>query len=162
MKYKIEVDEIFETELTEELLDTLDISPALDGSGLYHMLLDGKSYMLELIDNQSEDGKYLISVNGFEHWVVVTDRWKQLISSMGLDKKSSKKLSELKSPMPGAVKQVLVKPGEEVEEGATLIVMEAMKMENLLKCPSAQTIKSVEVKPGQVVEKGALLIRFGA
>ena len=59
---------------------------------------------------------------------------------MGLDNALEVKISHLASPMPGLVIKSLVKAGDTVEKGDPLIVLEAMKMENVLKAPSALTI----------------------
>ncbi len=60
--------------------------------------------------------------------------------------------------MPGLIVRINVKPGDTVEAGQGVVVMEAMKMENELRATSAGTVKSVEVAPGAAVEKGALLV----
>jgi glutaconyl-CoA/methylmalonyl-CoA decarboxylase subunit gamma len=67
----------------------------------------------------------------------------------------------LKSPMPGRVLKVLVNEGDEVERGAPLVVVEAMKMENELRAAGSAKIVKVFVKPGQTVEGGAKLVQLG-
>ena len=62
------------------------------------------------------------------------------------------------SPMPGTVLEVRVKPGDEVEEGQTLVVVEAMKMEIPVKAPKAGIIAKVEVAQGDAVARGDTLI----
>lgn len=66
------------------------------------------------------------------------------------------------SPMPGKVVAVLVKPGERVEKGAPLIVVEAMKMEHTISAPAAGTVKAVRFTPGEQVSEGADLVEFVA
>lgn len=65
---------------------------------------------------------------------------------------------QLKSPMPGTVLKVLVKPGETVTEGQPLVVMESMKMEMTLSAALAGTVKAVHCEAGRMVELGALLV----
>ena len=60
--------------------------------------------------------------------------------------------------MPGLVVKVLVEKGMQVNEGDSLLILEAMKMENIIKAASTATVTSVNIKPGQKVEKGELLI----
>ena len=60
--------------------------------------------------------------------------------------------------MPGVVVRVLVKPGQTVNAGDPVIVVEAMKMENELKAPIGGTVEHVHVQPGQAVESGAALV----
>ena len=65
---------------------------------------------------------------------------------------------ELASPIPGLLKNVLVKAGDRVSAGQNLIVLEAMKMENEIAAIHDGTVESIEVKPGQAVAAGALLV----
>ena len=64
----------------------------------------------------------------------------------------------VKSPMPGLVKEVLVAPGDEVEKGARLLVLEAMKMENEITAARSGRIVEVNVTAGTIVEGGLPLI----
>jgi biotin carboxyl carrier protein len=66
--------------------------------------------------------------------------------------------SEVKAPLPGIISDMKVKVGDTISAGATLLVIEAMKMENPIKAPRDGVIKTVEVKKGQDVQHGALLI----
>ncbi len=69
--------------------------------------------------------------------------------------------TEVKSPMPGSIIRVLVKPGQAVKSGDTLLILEAMKMETEVKSPADGTIASVEVAQGDSVSAGQALIRLG-
>ena len=69
-----------------------------------------------------------------------------------------KKKSAITSPMPGKIVKVLVEEGARVEEGAPVIVVEAMKMENELLAPKAGEVSRVFVKTGDAVEGGAKLV----
>ena len=60
--------------------------------------------------------------------------------------------------MPGNVLKVLVKPGEAVAEGQTLVILEAMKMENEINAPSAGTVKQIVADVGSVVATGDTLL----
>jgi pyruvate carboxylase subunit B len=62
--------------------------------------------------------------------------------------------------MPGLIVRVNVSPGDAVQAGQGLVVMEAMKMENELRAPAAGTVKTVMVEPGKAVEKGTVLVDF--
>jgi len=64
--------------------------------------------------------------------------------------------------MPGLVLSIDVKVGQSIKANETLVVLEAMKMENVLKAPTDVTVKSIEVEQGQAVEKNQLLIEFEA
>jgi acetyl/propionyl-CoA carboxylase alpha subunit len=64
------------------------------------------------------------------------------------------------SPMPGAVLSVAVEPGQQVTAGATLLVVEAMKMEHPIVAPSDGTVTAVHVAAGDGVDAGAPLLAF--
>jgi 3-methylcrotonyl-CoA carboxylase alpha subunit len=66
----------------------------------------------------------------------------------------------LAAPMPGRIVLVRVAPGDLVEEGQELMVMEAMKMELALKAPRAGTIESLSAAQGDFVDADAILVRF--
>lgn len=63
--------------------------------------------------------------------------------------------------IPGLILEVLVKPGQRVERGDGVVVLEAMKMANEVQSPWTGTVASIEVTVGQNVPKGAALIRLG-
>lgn len=67
---------------------------------------------------------------------------------------------EVMSFIPGTVKDVLVKAGDNVTEGQTLATLEAMKMLNTIYAPFAGKIKSVSVKSGDKIPKGIIMIEF--
>lgn len=62
--------------------------------------------------------------------------------------------------MPGLVTGIKVVAGQEVEKGAPLIVLEAMKMENLIVAPHHAIIRDIKVSVSQAVDKGAILVAF--
>jgi biotin carboxyl carrier protein len=62
--------------------------------------------------------------------------------------------------MPGLVLRVLVEPGQKVTKGEPLLVLEAMKMENMIKAPGDAIVSSVKAQLGQAVEKNQILIDF--
>ena len=83
-----------------------------------------------------------------------------LLDELGMAATTAKGLDVLVAPMPGLVLRVDATEGSEVEEGQTLLVLEAMKMENNLKSPASGQVAEVFVQAGQAVEKGAPLLRF--
>jgi biotin carboxyl carrier protein len=68
--------------------------------------------------------------------------------------------SHLKSFMPGNIPDVFVKEGDQVKEGETLLILEAMKMKNLIKAPFDGIIKKIHVKAGDIVPKNFVLIEM--
>ncbi len=66
----------------------------------------------------------------------------------------------LRATMPGQIRAIQVKPGDSVQPGDTLLVMEAMKMELRITAPVAGQVKAVHCREGQIVERGHLLVEL--
>ena len=64
---------------------------------------------------------------------------------------------DVKAPMPGLILKVRKKTGEKVEQGESVIILEAMKMENDIKSPVSGVIENISVSEGSAVEKGVTL-----
>jgi biotin carboxyl carrier protein len=79
---------------------------------------------------------------------------------LGFSSKSTKKANEIKAPMPGMVLSVLVQEGQLVKAGESVLILEAMKMENVIKAPADCTVKQIKVKQGNAVEKNQVLIEL--
>ena len=81
-----------------------------------------------------------------------------LLERFGLDVGDAAADREIHAPMPGLVLRVLVAPGDAVEAGQGVVVLEAMKMENELTAPAAGTVAAVHAAPGDAVAKNGLLV----
>ncbi len=126
----------------------------------FHVIRDHQSYEVEIVEADVEAKTMLIKVNGHSYPIAVADKFDELLHSMGMDIVAVKKINELKAPMPGLVLNVIVQEGQEVKKGDPIIVLEAMKMENILKSPADVTIKQICVKKSIAVEKGQVLVLF--
>lgn len=155
-------DRIFEISISENgfrvngSLVTCDISPIADG--YFHILMNSRSYRAEIV---SADGKtYLIKVNGRHYPVVLKDKFDLLLEKMGMNNNAGTRVNLVRAPMPGLIIALKVKDGDAVKAGDTLLILEAMKMENIIKAPGDGTVKTVKVNLGQGVEKNQVLIEF--
>ena len=77
-----------------------------------------------------------------------------------MEKFTKVEIKELKSPMPGLVIKLDVKVGDTIAKGDPIMILEAMKMENVIKSRGEGKIASITVKEGQAVEKNELLVSF--
>jgi len=102
----------------------------------------------------------ILSINGKKVSVALRSRVAQMLKTLGVEGGSQKKLDTLKAPMPGLIRQVLVQPGDSVKKGDALLILEAMKMENVIKAAGDGVVASVQAVEKATVEKGALLIKF--
>lgn len=128
--------------------------------GVYHLLKDSVSYNLEIVKHIPEEKKMVVKINNTSYTLDVKDKYDDLLHSLGLDNLAVKKVNDIKAPMPGMVLNVLVAEGQEVKKGDALIVLEAMKMENILRSPTDGVIKKIAINKGVAVEKNQLLIQF--
>lgn len=126
----------------------------------WHVLMGDKSHMVYLNRYEEEERKLWLRVDGIDQCFEVKDPHQQLLEKLGLSSLSKTKLKELKAPMPGLVVRILVNEGDEIPKGGSLLVLEAMKMENIIKSPEEVTIASIEVSAGAAVEKNQSLIKF--
>ncbi|MDG1098582.1 MAG: biotin/lipoyl-binding protein [Bacteroidia bacterium] len=120
----------------------------------------GKVYNITVLNSTTADGEIELLLNQKRVNVNVSSPLDELLKSMGLDNALEVKVTNLSSPMPGLVIKSSVKEGDEVKKGEPLMVLEAMKMENILKATADVTIDKINVKAGEAVEKGAILIEF--
>lgn len=125
---------------------------------VYHVLRENRSYTVELLD--SAEGKALMKVNGNVYETEVVDKFDALLKSLGMEKGGGSKVNDLKAPMPGLVLKVEVAVGDSLKKGDRVLVLEAMKMENVIKAPSDATVASVEVEQGNTVDKNQVMVRF--
>lgn len=126
-----------------------------------HIIHQHKSYNVEVVDFDKEEKLANIKVNGNIYTVKVTSQLDLLLQQLGMDNLASNKIAQIKAPMPGLVLNILVREGDEVKKGDSLVVLEAMKMENIIKSPADAVIKKVEVSQGDKIEKNTVLIQFG-
>ena len=128
--------------------------------GSFHVIKDNRSFNLEVIKADPEEKSFIVSVNGNKYTLSVKDKYDDLLHSLGMDNLAGSKVNEIKAPMPGLVLDIRVNEGDQVKKGDPVLVLEAMKMENILKSPSDGTVKKINVKKGTAVEKNQVLISF--
>ncbi|APG59805.1 acetyl-CoA carboxylase biotin carboxyl carrier protein subunit [Christiangramia salexigens] len=157
-KYKVKVNDSFDFEFTQEEIEALDTQRTSEKK--YHLLQGNQSFKAEVFKSDFLSRNYQIKINSNIYSIKINNELDQLIDDMGLSLGSSKKINDIKAPMPGLILEVSVNEGDEVREGDYLLVLEAMKMENTLTAPRDGVVKSVKVNKGDAVEKNQLLIEM--
>ena len=127
------------------------------GKCSYHFIYDNKSYRVSVVQ---KNGGFLASVNGKSVAVEDVPRLKELMAKIGVQNMAADHSTELKAPMPGKILKVLTEKGENINKSQSLIVLEAMKMENVLKSPIGAQVSEINVKAGDTVEKDQILVTF--
>ena len=136
-------------------LDAIKISPSN-----FHILHNNNSYKAEITESNFNKKKYKVKVNNNSYNININNDLDAIIKQMGFEVGATKKINNIKAPMPGLILEINVKVGQEVKEDDALLILEAMKMENVLTSPRDGTIKSISVEKGNAVEKNQLLIEF--
>jgi biotin carboxyl carrier protein len=126
----------------------------------FHVLMDNASHNAEVVSVDYDTKTCVIRVNHTNYSVEVKDQFDDLLHQLGMDDLNTKKVNDIKAPMPGLVLKVLVQDGQTIKKGDNLLVLEAMKMENIIKAPADGTIKSIKVVPSEKVEKNQVLINL--
>ena len=149
-------------ERTQVLVDgrehEADVASAGD-DGLLSLLLDGRSWT---IATRFEDGHVVLSFHDREVRLRVEDERTRAARLSTGGPRQAVGSAQVKSVMPGIVKELRVAAGDAVVAGQALLILEAMKMENEIRAPLAGRVERLHVQRGQAVEKGALLVSLGA
>lgn len=156
--YKLTVNDSYHYELTKSKLDSLDLLEHHMGPS--HLLYENRGYAIEFLEEDVDKGLYTLKVDGALYTVKVADGLDLLIEEMGFELSSSGLVGEVEAPMPGLILDIMVKEGDKVNEGDPLLILEAMKMENVLTSPTKGTVQNVNVKKGDSVEKKQVLLNF--
>jgi biotin carboxyl carrier protein len=130
------------------------------GEGVFDVRMGHKNLRVELVEGPDPQGHVLVRVNGVERQLQVLDRQQLLLESLGMSHNEEGEETEVVAPMPGKVLSVDVSIKDLVTEGQALLVLEAMKMENVIRSPREGVIAKIEVKAGVAVEKGAVLVTY--
>ncbi len=158
MSHQVKVNDSIEFDITSEELSKLD---AIKTNNLkYHVLKDNTSYKAKITKSNFNNKTYTVSVNNNSYEVNISSELDALIKKMGFSFSSAKHINSIKAPMPGLILDINVQIGQEVKEDDVLLILEAMKMENIIISPRNGIIKSVSVNKGDAIEKGQLLIEF--
>ena len=124
------------------------------------------------VSRDEQPGRIIVELDGvtsFAHVVRSDDKWwihfqgRIYVTNMHEPGSKNSSLSEgsLSAPMPGTILDVLVKSGQRVRQGQTLLVMEAMKMEHRIQAPKAGEVIAVHFETGDRVDMGANLVEIG-
>jgi len=128
--------------------------------GYFHLLYNNKGFTAEVVKADIGSKTFHIKINGKIYPVQVKDQFDLLLEKMGMNNSAAGKVNNIKAPMPGLIIDLKVKNGDVVKQGDSLLILEAMKMENIIKSPGEGVVKSVKIKKGESVEKNQVLIEF--
>ena len=132
----------------------------------YKYQINGKKYEVS-VETPAADGTIAVTVNGETYSVVrepepVVEKKKVVVKPVAAKPSASgdEMQDALRSPLPGTVVEILAKTGQHVKEGDTLVVLEAMKMNNNLTAERDGVVKAILVEEGEAVKENTPLVTF--
>ena len=126
----------------------------------HHILHDHQTYVAQIVHQDFSDRSYEIRIGSNSYRVEIGSELDQLIESMGYRLGSEQAANTVMAPMPGIILEVRVKPGDSVKKGDTLVILEAMKMENAILSPKDGVVQNILSLTGETVDKNKLLIEI--
>lgn len=156
--FKLKVNEQIDFEITTDKTAELDF--VKESETTFHIIKDNQSYRAEVVEVNFAKKIFSLKINGNPYQIRLEDEFDQLVNQLGLSVASSQKVEDVKAPMPGLVLEVAAEIGQEVKKGDPLLILEAMKMENVIKSMGEGTVKAIHIKQGEALEKGQLMIEM--
>lgn len=144
--------------LVDDVLFSWDIVPLEPNR--FHIIRAHQSYTAEVVQADYPAKTIIIKINNVTYALHLQDRFDLLLQKLGLNQENTRPVNELKAPMPGLILALHVTVGQEVKKGDPLVILEAMKMENILKAAGDGTVKAIKVSLHQNVEKNQVLLEF--
>lgn len=133
------------------ILDMLEVE-----KGVYSIIKDGVSFNLELLQKANAK-QYEVHTHNESFDIEIIDAETKYLMSRGAAEDDDGGNS-ISSPMPGKIVKILVKVGDEVKEGTTVIIVEAMKMQSEYKVKTDRTIVDILVKEGDAIDGNQPLV----
>lgn len=146
-----EFDSLLATSIVEDL-----------GKGVYRVTQGTTSEIIEVLSVDFDTKSMQIRHDHYVHDVVFKNNLDLVLDSMGIKRSVENLNLDIKAPMPGKVIDIIVKEGDNVAKGDAILILEAMKMENVLKAENDCTIKKVLVNSSESVEKNQILVELEA
>ena len=150
-------EEVFE--LAMSAVDNLDLVSISKDS--FHILdQDHRGHQISILGHDFQARQISLLINGNKYLVQIKRPIDSLVDRINQNTTSDKRAIHLKAPMPGLVLDIKVDAKQKVKKGDPLIILEAMKMENLIKSVSEGIVERIHVQKGSAVEKGQILIEI--
>lgn len=140
-----------------------DISWNIEKKEQNTFIVSGNNKLFEayLTSIDTDRKKMTWQVNGQYLEIKITSSIDKLLTDLGISTIGKQKINEIKAPMPGLIRKILSHPGDILDPGSPVLILEAMKMENIIKSPPVEVkVKKILVEEGKTVEKGSVMILF--
>lgn len=151
---------IVNSQFNFEIKDVEDWDIVKTKDGLFNIIYKEKSFIANVLSHDKKNKVFEIVINNNHYKVQLKDSFDEALIRLGVEHQEVDKDKAVVSPMPGKVVEVFVGAGDSVDEGDSLIVLEAMKMENIIKATKSGEVKHVYASVGDSVEKNCRLLVY--
>jgi biotin carboxyl carrier protein len=128
------------------------------GPHSFQVVQGGRNFRVHVVSVDAAAQTVVLKVNGKRAEVKLSSEIDRMLQRLGITVKSNAKVSDVRAPMPGQILSILVQVGQQVQKGEPLLILVAMKMENVIKAPTDGTVTKIFVHAGDNVQKGELLV----
>lgn len=128
----------------------------------WHVLYGDRSYRVLLHQIDAAKHEVTLGINGKKTKIHLRSRLERLLKELGLENALEVKVESIQAPMPGLIHSIIAREGDIIKKGDPLLILEAMKMENVIKAPADVIVEKIHVKEKDAVDKNALLMSFGS
>lgn len=126
----------------------------------FHIIRNKASHLVEILKVDPLKKTLTLKLDSKVSEIFIKDRFDLLLEKLGMNLPVETLIMDIKAPMPGLIVDIKVKIGDAIKKGDPLLVLEAMKMENVIKASSDCEVKKINVEIGTSVEKNQILIQF--
>lgn len=124
----------------------------------YIVKMNGKTFDIDVIEVDNNTKKIDLLINGTFQSFSIKNDFDILISKLGYNKTKTDHSKLIKAPMPGLVHAINVEVGDSIIENQKILILEAMKMENIIKSKASGIVKEIKVNVGDSVNKDEILV----
>lgn len=146
---------------SEELLinhKKIDIKIFDDENGFTYLQYKRKKYLAEIVEKSQN--KYTVLINGVSYIFSIESPISYKRKKYLEKNKSKSRIELVAAPMPGKIVDVVTEVGDKVKEGESLLILEAMKMQNEIGSPASGTVTKIFVKENDIVNKEDVLVEI--
>ena len=162
--YKASIDSYeFDIDFGKEIMLNDNVQPLHfhdEEKGSVSVSLNGESKIADIVKIDKETKLVTLRIQGKKFTVQLKEPIDLLLDKIGIKNDHHKKVNHLKAPMPGLIVKVIAEVGKSYKEGEALLILEAMKMENVFKAAADVVVKDIKIDEKETVEKGQILMLF--
>lgn len=146
---------------TSQILSSIDFEELnVLGSNVFELVCKEDRKVIEVLSFDLDNKTITIRYRHHTYDIVFKNDLDRVLDKMGIKRSAENISRDVKAPMPGKVIELIAKVGDQLEKGDGILILEAMKMENVLKAVAPCRIKKILINKLDNVEKNQILIEL--